>query len=331
MKIVITLAQAPLETLDRIRQVDASVQVAHAPYWESPAREARPDAAEADRLLEQEVREADVLLCLGLPKNILAMAPKVQWVHSHGAGVNRLEGTGIFESGLPLSNGSGANSGAMAEFCLAFMLMHTTRMPERVRNQQRHLWARATNEELSGKTLGIVGPGHIGMELVRRARALGMRVLATRRSYAPGQQLPDVERVFPLEALHQMLGECDFVVVAAALTPETRGMIGEAEFRATKPGAFFINIARGAIVKEDALLRALKDGHLGGAGLDVFDPEPLSPESELWDLPNVIVTPHNSGAVGDVSHRFLEGFCENLRRYLDGRPLQNLTDSKRGY
>jgi phosphoglycerate dehydrogenase-like enzyme len=167
--------------------------------------------------------------------------------------------------------------------------------------------------------------------VARRASGFGLRVLAARRGYTPGQRLPFIDELYPRERLHEMLRLSDFVVVAVSLTKETTRMIGEPELRAMKPGCFFMNVSRGGTVDQPALVRALKSGHLGGAGIDVFDPEPLPSESELWGLPNVIITPHNSGGVREHSKRATELFCENLRRYIRGEPLENVIDPAKGY
>jgi phosphoglycerate dehydrogenase-like enzyme len=150
-----------------------------------------------------------------------------------------------------------------------------------------------------------------------------MRVLAARRTYAPGERLSHVDEVFPLDRLNDMLSRCDYVVVAVSLTPETRGLVGKEALAAMKRGAYLINVARGPIVDQSALIDSLKRGHLSGAALDVFETEPLPEESPLWAMSNVLITPHNTG--GFISHvdKLTALFCDNLRRYLDGKPLLN--------
>lgn len=212
-----------------------------------------------------------------------------------------------------------------------YMLMFVKHMPRLFEAQHQRKWARSRNDELCGKTLGIVGPGRIGSEIARLASAFGMRVKAARRNYVAGMQLPYIDAVYPRERLHDLLCESDFVVVAVSLTPETRGMIAEAEFQAMKPGAIFVNVSRGPVVDEAALLRALKSGHLGGAALDVFELEPLPTNSEFWALSNVIVTPHVAGLSRHASRRAMEFFCMNLRRYINGQSLENLIDPRTGY
>ena len=328
------------EDLAAIAAVDPRVDVAYGPYIDEMTKDfvrsyraggtmRTPDLPEGE--FQRHVAEAEVIFGLRLPKNITEVAPKLKWVQVYGAGVDYLDGTGLLEKGVALTNSSGVNGPPIAEFCLMLMLMHAKRMVVRIEAQARREWTRYANGELAGKSLGIVGPGRIGGEVARCASAFDMRILAARRSYEPGQSLPHVDEVYPSQRLREMLGQCDYVVVAVSLTPETRGMISEAEFSAMRDGAFFINVSRGAVVDEDALLRALKDGPLGGAGLDVFQQEPLSPESGFWGLPNVIVTPHNSGGIRDHAARATQLFCENLKRYLAGQPLDNAIDPTKGY
>lgn len=340
IKVLVAHHMAREPDLARIRAVDSRVEVVWATYVDEMTRGwvesyqaggARNIPPLKPGEFERQVGDAEVIFGLRLPKNITQIAPRLRWMHVYGAGVDYLAGTGILEKGILLTNSSGVNAPPIAEFVLMYMIMHVKQMMKRIEAHRERKWVRYANDELRGATLGIVGPGHIGAEVAKRASAFDMRVLAARRSYTPGEKLPSIQTVYPMERLHEMLGQCDFVVVAVSLTKETTRLIGEAEFRAMRPGAFFMNVARGAVMDQDALIRALKSGRLGGAGLDVFDPEPLPPESELWGLPNVIITPHNSGGIKAHAQRATELFCENLRRYLKGQPLENLIDPKKGY
>jgi phosphoglycerate dehydrogenase-like enzyme len=186
-------------------------------------------------------------------------------------------------------------------------------------------------QELYGKTVGIVGLGHIGSEVARLAKAFGCRVIATRRSAVERTSGGAVDEVLPPSDLPYLLGESDFVVLAVPLTQETRELIGERELAAMKDSAVLINIGRGGSVDEPALVRSLKDGTIAGAGLDVFSQEPLPPESELWQLENVIMSPHLSGGTEIYNQRATDIFCENLRRYLENKTLMNVADASRGY
>jgi phosphoglycerate dehydrogenase-like enzyme len=279
---------------------------------------------------EDHVGQAEVIYGLYFPVGLPAMAPSLKWVHLYSAGVDTAL-SDVLDAGIAVTTSSGANAGPIAEFVLGAMIMHAKHMQERVKAQLERRWVKFRNAELGGKTIGIVGVGHIGSEVARRAAAFDMRVLGARRSYVDGQRLPQFDEVYPNTSLAEMLRHCDYVVVAVSLTPETRGMIGEAEFRAMKPGAFFINVSRGPVADERALIGALAGGHLGGAALDVFEREPLPPESELWDMPNVFVSAHNSSGVAEHSHRATEIFAENRRRYLSGQPLLNQVDPAKGY
>ncbi len=340
VKVLVAHHAARPGDLAAIEAADPRIEVAHATYvdemthswvesYKASGTSMGPELKPGE--FEKQVGDAEVIFGLRLPKNITQIAPRLKWVHVYGAGVDYLAGTGILEKGITLTNSSGVNAPPIAEFVLMYMLMHVKQMMKRVEAQQRRKWVRYPNDELREKTLGIVGPGRIGSEVALRAKPFGLRVLAARRSYTPGQRLPSVDEVFPMARLHEMLRQCDFVVVAVSLTKETKDLIGEAELQAMKRGCFFMNVSRGATVDQEALTRALKSGHLGGAGLDVFEPEPLPPDNELWGLPSVIITPHNSGGIREHARRATELFCENLRRYLKGQPLENLIDPKTGY
>ena len=273
---------------------------------------------------DQHIGDTEVILGLWLPEDVAERAEKLRWVHSYGAGIDFMPAPKLLARGVTITNSSGVSSRSIAEFCIAYMLVHAKQIPLRLEHQRHRLWRRETNTELGGKTLGIIGPGRIGMAVAQRAAAMEMRLLAVRRNHVPGALLPPFERVYPSQALHEMLGQCDYVLTTVGLSDSTRRMIGDAAFAAMKPGAFFMNVGRGAVVDEAALVRALESGHLAGAGLDVFEEEPLPEASLLWGLPNVFITPHSTVSLADYSRRSVEFFCQNLRRYLDGAPLENV-------
>jgi D-2-hydroxyacid dehydrogenase (NADP+) len=259
------------------------------------------------------------------------LAPNLRWVQLTSAGIDRAARSGLLESEIMLTSASGLHATPIGEFVLCVMLMFCKGANKFVRAQQRHEWVRYMPLELFGKTVGIVGLGHIGSEVARLAKAFGCRVIATRRSANERTQDDLADELMPPSDLPKLLGESDFVVLSVPLTQETRHLIGEAELRAMQPSAVLINIARGAVIDEGALVRALKEGWIGGAGLDVFEREPLPPESELWDTENVILSPHLSGGTEIYNERAVGIFCDNLRRYLAGERLMNLADPKRGY
>ena len=231
-----------------------------------------------------------------------------------------------------VTNASGCNAIPVAEHVLGFMLMLVKQTKRSLANQATNKWERFFPEELAGKTVGIVGLGNIGGEVVRLAKTFRMRVIATRRSATKRETgVEGVEEIYPLSQLPALFSESDFVVVSVPLTPETTKLLGERELRAMKPSAFFINISRGQVVDQSALIRALEEGWIAGAALDVTDPEPLPPDSKLWDAPNIIITAHIAGGTFSTGGRTAELFCDNLLRYMEGKPLVNLVDRAKGY
>jgi D-2-hydroxyacid dehydrogenase (NADP+) len=246
--------------------------------------------------------------------------PKLRWFHSFSAGVDHPAFRSLLERGVLLSNSSGSSSVPIAQYVIGMMLRVTKRMDSWAEAQRERRWQPLETEELTGKTVGIVGVGHIGGEVARLAKAFGMRVIGCRRRQRP---LRNVDELVAAERLGELLSASDFVVLTVPLSSETDGLIGEAELRAMKPGAWLINVSRGRVVREQALIDALKAGLIGGACLDVFEEEPLPSESELWSLPNVIVTPHNSGSSALNFERASELFVDNFARFVAGRPLRN--------
>jgi phosphoglycerate dehydrogenase-like enzyme len=285
----------------------------------------------ADVELDSLLREAEVIYGLRFPENILERAPRLKWVQTSSAGVDTLVGTKLWQSDIILTNTSGIHAIPMREHVLGMMLMFVKHAPVYFANKQDRVWEQHIPDQLWGKTLGVVGLGRIGEAIARAAKAFEMRVVATRRHVTEHGRSAVVDTLYPADKLPEMLGESDFVVVTVALTEETRKLIGERELQAMKPTAYIINIARGSVIDEAALTKALKEKWIAGAGLDVFEKEPLPQNSELWTLPNVIITPHVAGLMPDYNARAMEVFCENLRRYLAGQPLINVIDRTRGY
>jgi D-2-hydroxyacid dehydrogenase (NADP+) len=314
----------------RIRVFYAAEQVAAETKRPRGPIDLAPDEgvhAELDSLL----REAEVIYGLRLPDNILERAPHLKWVQTSSAGVDTLVGTKLWQSDVILTTTSGIHVIPMREHVLGMMLMFVRHAPVYFGNKQDRVWKQHIPDQLCGKTLGVVGLGRIGEAIARAAKAFDMRVVATRRHVAKHGTSSAVDMLYPADKLLEMLRESDFVVATVALTEKTRKLIGERELRAMKPTAYIINIARGSVIDEAALTKALKEKWIAGAGLDVFEKEPLPQNSELWTLPNVIITPHVAGLTPDYNARAMEVFCENLRRYLDGQPLINVIDRTRGY
>jgi phosphoglycerate dehydrogenase-like enzyme len=275
--------------------------------------------------------EAEVLYGMRLPYNLFTRAPGLKWIQLVSAGVNRYLDAEMMASPVILTNLSGVFDTPIGEFVLSRMLMLVKRAPFYFQSKQEKQWKRADGTVLRSKTVGVVGLGSIGREVARLAKAFGMRVLATRRSAKRVGRARYVDIMLPPSQLRQLLAESDFVVLALPLTSETNKLIGEEELRTMKSTAYLINIARGGIVDEEILIRALDENWIAGAGLDVFATEPLPADSRIWELPNVIFSPHISGDFKDFLLRATEVFCENLRLYLDGKKLRNVVDKKKGY
>jgi phosphoglycerate dehydrogenase-like enzyme len=279
---------------------------------------------------------------------LLVRAPRLAWVHSATSGVERALTPAALERGLVVTNARGVFSRPIAEYVLMMILAVSRRLPQLLELQRERTWQPLEGAELRDVTVGIVGLGSIGRAVGALASAFGCRVVAVRRRPEQGngadperpptgtgedRSVGDVmlDRVGGPETLPELLGESDFIVLAAPLTPETEGMINATTLELAKPGAWLINVARGRLIDERALVRALRDGSLGGAVLDTFRDEPLPPTSPFYDLPNVIVTPHTAWSSGRVLDRSVELFCDNLRRFATGEPLLNVVDPAAGY
>ena len=278
--------------------------------------------------------DADVLFTFKLPENLLTTAHRLKWIQFSSAGVDQVAGLGLESTGIILTTTSGMHARPMSEYVLATMLMFTHRFPRALRQQLGHQWKRYATGELAGKTVGIVGYGHIGQAVARLALAFGMDVFATQRSVSvPGEAEVEGGTVHLLPASHlpHLLERSDFVVVAVPLVEDTVRLIGEAELGAMKRTAYLVNISRGSVVDEAALVRALQEGRIAGAALDVFETEPLPGDSPFWGMENVILTPHSAGTNENYNARATAIFCDNLNRYLAGRPLINVVDMQRGY
>jgi phosphoglycerate dehydrogenase-like enzyme len=271
-------------------------------------------------------------ICYGLPPVArLAEAPSLRWLQLVSAGVPRELCRPARQRAIRVTNLAGLYGPSIAQHALALMLMLTRNLHVVLRNQHDHRWDRSvaqTMSDLNGRTLAIVGLGNIGQAMGRLGRSLGMRVVGCRRTDQPA---PLVDQLYPLKALRTMLAEADFVVVAAPLTDQTDGMLGPAEFEAMKPGVFFINVSRGSVAQEKALLEALQSGHVAGAGLDVYAIEPLPGNHPFWSMPQVIVTPHYSGETVNNSGRPAERFARNLHAYAAGLPLEGTVNLEWGY
>ncbi len=274
---------------------------------------------------------------------LLARAPRLTWVHSATSGVERALTPASRERGLIVTNARGVFSRPIAEYVLMMILAVSRRLPQLLELQRERTWQPLEGAELRDVTVGIVGFGSIGRAVAALASSFGCRIVAVRRhsdlesasrrtdAEESAAVEPRLDRIGGPESLPELLAESDFIVLAAPLTPETENLIDAEALAQVKPGAWLINVARGRLIDERALLRALRDGELGGAVLDTFRDEPLPPMSSFYDLPNVIVTPHTAWSSGRVLDRSVELFCDNLRRFAGGEPLLNVVDPDAGY
>jgi phosphoglycerate dehydrogenase-like enzyme len=293
------------------------------------------DQAELERLLP----ETEILLYSGLTgttvnfPGVWKLAHQAKWVHSLSAGVEKVLYPEFIASPVPLTNARGVFKRSLAEFAILGMLYFAKRVRRLVENQRARQWDNFSVDFLRGKILGVVGYGEIGRECALLAKALGVQIHAVRRNPALSANDPILDRIFPTNELHAMLAGVDALVAAAPLTPETRHMLSDKEFAVMKPSAIVMNVGRGPVIDESALIRALQQKLIAGAALDVFEVEPLAVESPLWDMDNVLISPHCTDRTHnpdwlDLSMQF---FVENFRRYLEGEPLENVVDKQAGY
>ena len=269
---------------------------------------------------------------LDLFRAVFTMCPNLRWVHSRSVGLERSLFPELVASPVPLTNGIGAFSSSLGEFVLAAVLYFAKDFRRMIRNQQRGAWEQFNVLCVSGKVVGIIGYGDIGRAVAERVRAMGMRVLALRRNSSQVKERDAlVEKVYAPEQRNELLSLSDYVVVATPLTPETRGMIGEAEFAAMKPTAVVINVGRGPVIQEPALLQALTTNRIKGAALDVFDQEPLPPGHPFYQLENVLLSPHCADNTPDWLDDAMKLFLTQFERFRSGQPLLNQVDKHRGY
>ncbi|MGC1618578.1 MAG: D-2-hydroxyacid dehydrogenase [Candidatus Acidiferrum sp.] len=269
---------------------------------------------------------------LALFKKVFGMCPNLLWVHSRSVGLEKTLFTELVESAVPLTNGVGVFSASLGEFALAAILYFAKDFRRMIRNQMAGTWEAFDVLWACGQTVGIIGYGDIGRAVAERAHALGMTVLALRR-HAPSSQTKDplVAQTYTPENRIEMISRCDYVVVATPLTAETRGMIGEAEFAEMKPTAVVINVGRGPVINEAALISALSNGGIKGAALDVFDHEPLPVGHPFYKLENVLLSPHCADHTPDWLENAMKFFIEQYERFRNGEALFSVVDKKLGY
>lgn len=310
--------------LARIRDVSPRIRLSYDPH----SFHERPTGIDAH------LADVEVLLSHHAYFDITS-APRLRWLQLPGDGVDHIRGTSVIRSDVIITNARIFGT-PIAEYTFASIIAYYRRFPQMMeRFQKGRVWPRSqwdeyAGDELAGKTMAIIGYGAIGRKLAQVAQSFDMTVLGTRRSVTSVVREDGVE-VHPAGDLRQVLPLADVVVVCLPLTDETERSIGEAELRTMKPSAYLVNVGRGKVIEESALLRALREGWIGGAGLDVHAQTPLPADSPFFDLPNVILTPHMSGVSQGYFERITDLFCENLRRYIAGEPLINLVDKAKGY
>jgi phosphoglycerate dehydrogenase-like enzyme len=284
-------------------------------------------------LIEEDVQrviaDVDILVAGKFNAEILHKAANLKWVHALAAGVDRLLFPEFIDSDIILTNSSGVHPIPISEHVLGMMLMFARGLHAAMKSQYQKKWERPTPVELYGKTLGIIGFGSIGERIGQLGKCCGMQVIGLKRNV--DYPTTNAHRLLPPENLDALLERSDFVVCALPLTPQTTHYFTLKELKKMKDTAYLINISRGKTIEEEDLIEALQSGIIKGAGLDVFEEEPLPADSPLWDMDNVIITPHYAGSTPEYFNRAISIFCENVQRYLQGESLLNRVDKKRGY
>lgn len=279
------------------------------------------------------VRQADVMFDFDWlePECLPKHAPRLEWVQATSSGIGEfLVRTGLDRSRITFTTAAGVHAIPLAEFVLLGLLHFTKEMPTLRTWQLGHHWQRHTSSELSGRKVLVVGLGHVGAHVARYCSALGMEVWGARRMWRPGP-VEGITRLIQLSRIREALPQVDALVLACPYAPETHHLIGREELDLLPGAAIVVNVARGAVIDQPELIRALTSGRIKGAALDVFETEPLEADSPLWDLPNVMVSPHSASTVASENERIVDLFVDNLQRFLDDRPLRNQFDPKRGY
>jgi phosphoglycerate dehydrogenase-like enzyme len=321
---------------ERLRRLDSRLEPISLPvdpesdWFNAPAgqphEEPPPWAVGVARERKRALVATEVLLALNVPKDLMSLAPQLRWIQGVGAGVEQFAAAGVRRDRVIVTNASGVSAVSMAEFVIGRLLQIWKRFRESDAHQVTHDFVRTYGRTLAGTTLGIVGMGSIGCEVARRAQAFGVRVLGMKRSYRSGDELELADALYGPDQLYEMLSECDAVVVAAPATTETHHLFDACAFRAMRKGAVLVNVARGSLVDEEALLEALTSRHLAAAALDVFEQEPLPTSSRLWDVPNLYISAHSSVSVDRYLEDVFKIFADNLKRYLAAEPLENAVD-----
>lgn len=324
---------AAVAELEALGGDNGRVEVLALPYEEEHERRSERGAnPEADWAASQPELSAEqvegfgrmhVILALDIPAGISELAPKLKWVQAFGAGSDQFVSCNLGAAGISLANSAGSNAIGIAEFAMGRIIEHAKRFAQIRDRQQARTWQATFGRELAGSTIGLIGFGNICAAIAPRAQAFGMRVEACRSSAKPGDTHELLDAVWPADQLHEMLGHCDHVVAAVPNTPATEQMMNADAFAAMKPGSFFVNVGRGTLVDEPALVAALESGQLSGAALDVASSEPLVDDSPIWTAPNLSLSFHNAAVPAAMFGNVHKIFADNVARYLRGDPLHN--------
>ena len=279
--------------------------------------------------------EANVLLNLrgnaDSLQRVIKQLPYLEWVHSVTAGIDHLVCPELINDGIILTNAKGIFSSSLAEYVMGACCYFAKDFPRLMKQREEKKWSQYCVTELRGKTMGIVGYGDIGRACAKLAKAYGMQVIGLRKNTQLSANDELLDWIVGPDRLSEVMRESDYLVVACALTKDTRGMLNKKAFAECKLGQILINISRGPVINEDDLVEALTDGSLAGAALDVFCTEPLPLESKIWELENVLLSPHNADMTSDFRHKSVQFFCENCSRFIAGMPLQNVVSAVEGY
>jgi phosphoglycerate dehydrogenase-like enzyme len=318
--------------IEALHAVDDRVRVLEASYPVSPHSPPRTkedlgqvNAAPTGSVLDV-LSQAEVVLAHDLPGNVCELAPRLRWIHGIGAGVSQFCTDDVVRRGVRVTSSAGANAASVAEFAVTRLLMAWKGAGRLHDLQTAHQWGAAPTRELAGARVGIVGYGAIGRQIALRLAGFEVDVSVLRRSASSACDAPVVSRVYGIDQLHEFLGQCDAVLAAVPESGETQALFDAAAFAAMKPGSFFCNVGRGSLVVESALVDALRRGHLGSAALDVTSVEPLPPDSDLWDTPNLMLSPHAAASLERFFVRVHAQFRDNVSRFLAGEPLVNEID-----
>ncbi|HEV2987665.1 MAG TPA: D-2-hydroxyacid dehydrogenase [Candidatus Angelobacter sp.] len=315
------LWQAPASLLDRLQKAFPQIQWVHLPNYER---------------VPQEIGDTDVMIGWSIHPQQFREAHKLKWIHSPAAGIHQLLFPELINSSVVVTNSRDVHGVVVAEHAIAMVLALAKRIPQSVRYQSKKEWAQQKlwheyprPREVAGATVVVIGMGGIGREFTVRAKALGMRVLAVRENPANGTSGADA--VYGANQLDEALPHADYVLLCTPVTPATMGMINRSRLEKMKPDAYLLNVGRGPLIDDDALLEALQARRIGGAALDVFVEEPLPPESPYWSQDNLLITPHTAAVTDKLWDRHYDLIVENMTRFLEGRPLLYEVDKKRGY